>query len=123
FEEFATIIGLVAKNGITGAMAGTQFRSMLTRMVKPTAEARKIMEELNISFFESGEIMDATVKPVFQLEKEMQTLWSTLTLGQRQEALIGTLQSLGIATEDLAGKTYNATDAQKILFQEMQKVD
>ena len=53
-EDVSTAIGLMANSGIKGSQAGTALRNILTRMVKPTGESARVMEQLGISVTDSS---------------------------------------------------------------------
>ena len=58
-EDVSTAIGLMANSGIKGSQAGTALRNIFTRMVKPTKESAKVMEQLGISVTDSsGQMKD-----------------------------------------------------------------
>ncbi|MGE7432753.1 phage tail tape measure protein [Kitasatospora sp. NPDC001175] len=52
-EDTATAIGLLGKSGIIGETAGTSLRGALVNLAKPTAEAKKGLQELGIEAFDS----------------------------------------------------------------------
>lgn len=52
-EDVSTAIGLMANSGIKGSQAGTALRNIFTRMVKPTKDSAKVMEDLGISVTDS----------------------------------------------------------------------
>lgn len=51
--ELATVLGVLANNGMKGAEGGTHLRNMLNSLTKPTKDARMFMEEYNISLFDA----------------------------------------------------------------------
>lgn len=58
-EDVSTAIGLMANSGIKGSQAGTALRNIFTRMVKPTGESAKAMEQLGVSVTDSsGQMKD-----------------------------------------------------------------
>ncbi|HRF97863.1 MAG TPA: phage tail tape measure protein, partial [Aggregatilineales bacterium] len=58
-EETAAILGVFANNGIMGAQAGTQLRSMLTNMTDPTDKVKAAWKELGTSLYDSeGNLRD-----------------------------------------------------------------
>ena len=52
FEEAAAAIGVLGNAGIKATMAGTSLRAIIVRIVKPTREAMKALNELKVSFTE-----------------------------------------------------------------------
>lgn len=58
-EDVSTAIGLMANSGIKGSQAGTALRNIFTRLVKPTGDSAKVMEQLGISVTDSsGQMKD-----------------------------------------------------------------
>lgn len=53
-EDVSTAIGLMANSGIKGSQAGTALRNIFTRMVKPTGESARVMEQLGVSVTDSS---------------------------------------------------------------------
>lgn len=52
-EDTAAIMAIFAQQGIRGAEAGTQFRSMVRNMYRPTEDVRGAWERLGVSLFDS----------------------------------------------------------------------
>lgn len=48
-EDVSLALGLMANNGIKASQAGTSLRQFMQRLVKPTAEVQKAMDELGIT--------------------------------------------------------------------------
>lgn len=58
-NDTAAILALFSENGIKGAEAGTQLKSMLMNMTRPTEEVQKAWNKLGVSFYDSqGNIRD-----------------------------------------------------------------
>jgi len=53
-EDVAAGIGILANNGIKGTMAGTAMRTMISKLVKPSEDAKEILDQYGISVFEAG---------------------------------------------------------------------
>lgn len=51
FKEMASALGVMYQAGLDGSAAGTALRMMLVRLAKPTKEATKAMDRLNINFY------------------------------------------------------------------------
>ena len=49
-EEAAAAAGVLGNAGLQGSMAGTALRMAITKMIKPTDDARKIMDGLGLNF-------------------------------------------------------------------------
>lgn len=80
FEETVAAIGLLGNAGIQGGMAGTALSAAMTRLVKPTSEAREAMGRLGIR---EADVLDS--------EGNIRSLASVIEL----------LQSKGAATADM----------------------
>lgn len=52
--ETAAVLAIFAENGIKGAEAGTQLKSMLLNMTRDTEEVNGIWEDLGISFYDAA---------------------------------------------------------------------
>lgn len=52
-EETTGVLGLFASNGLVGEKAGTSFRGMLTSLTNATPQTQKVMDDLNLSFFDA----------------------------------------------------------------------
>ncbi len=52
-EDTAAILAVFAQNGILGAEAGTQLKSMLTNMSRPTNDVQGMWKKLNVSMFDA----------------------------------------------------------------------
>ncbi len=62
-EETVAMLALFHDAGVTGSKAGTTFRNMLTRLVKPTRGARDSLEKMGISL----ESVDPSKVPVSEI--------------------------------------------------------
>lgn len=52
-DETATFLGIFAKNGMIGSDAGTSLKSMLNSLASPSKEAKKAMDTLGITVYDS----------------------------------------------------------------------
>lgn len=52
-EDTAATLAIFAQNGIAGAEAGTQLKSMLTNMTRPTEDVQKMWSKLGVSLFDA----------------------------------------------------------------------
>jgi|13_taG_2_1085334.scaffolds.fasta_scaffold00029_41 TP901 family phage tail tape measure protein len=50
-EEAAAAAGILGDAGLKGSMAGTALRMAITKLLKPSDDARKLMEDLGLDFF------------------------------------------------------------------------
>lgn len=72
--ELTTVLGVLANNGMKGAEGGTHLRNMLNSLTKPTKDARKFMEEYNISLFDAQGNMRSINDVFVDLNKAMGTM-------------------------------------------------
>ncbi|EHZ2284530.1 phage tail tape measure protein [Salmonella enterica] len=82
-EETAAMIGTLHDNNITGSMAGTGSRAVLSRLQAPTGKAYDAIKELGVKTMDSK----GNTRPIFSILKEMQASFekNNLGTGQRSE--------------------------------------
>lgn len=104
-EDMAVAIGLMANAGIKGEQAGTQLRSVLSRMSKPTSETQAAMDKLGLSLTDS----EGNMKSFAEVMQDMRAGFSQLTDAEKatyaamlggQEAMSGLLAIVGASDED-----------------------
>lgn len=109
-EDMAVAIGLMANAGIKGEMAGTQLRSVITRMANPTKSSAAAMEALGMSMKNA----DGTMKDFNGIIQELRQGMSGLTEEEKasyaamlggQEAMSGLLAIASASEEDFAKLT------------------
>lgn len=81
-EQTAAMVGALHDAKITGSMAGTGSRAVITRLQAPTGEAFKAIKELGISTADKK----GNTRPVFSILKEMQASFKRNRLGTGQQA-------------------------------------
>lgn len=105
-EEVTAAIGKMADAGIKGEQAGTTLRGALTRLMKPTDNMYKAMEDLGVAFYDA----EGKMKPLSTIVDELQTATEGLTDEQRDnriatifgtEALSGMKVLLSSSKEEL----------------------
>jgi TP901 family phage tail tape measure protein len=67
-EETAAAIGILSNAGIRGSMAGTTLRRALSQLLAPTGRAKKIFDELGLSFVDSS----GKLKPLVSIIRSLQ---------------------------------------------------
>ncbi|MCW0953002.1 phage tail tape measure protein [Weissella ceti] len=82
-EETSAAIGVMANHSIKGSQAGTTMRMALTRMAKPTGEARDAMEELGITYFDA----QGKMKPFSNILSDLKTSMAKMSDEQRAATL------------------------------------
>lgn len=50
--ELTTVLGILADNGIKAGEGGTHLRNMLLKLVDPTEDGRKVLDDLGVSIFD-----------------------------------------------------------------------
>lgn len=76
-EDVATVLGLLANNGIKAGQAGTSMRQILNTLINPTDKAAAAMQNLGLSLFDmSGENgMVGGRKPLMQVVQELRQIF------------------------------------------------
>lgn len=118
-EDTAIALGLMASAGIKGSQGGTALRASLTRLIKPTDEAAKLMNNYNISLTNSdgsmkslGEVMGMLRTNLGGLTEAEQSQVAATLFGQ--EAMSGMLAIINTSEKDfnsLTDSIYNAEGA------------
>lgn len=81
-EETAAMVGALHDAKITGSMAGTGSRAVLSRLQAPTGKAWGALKELGVKTSDSK----GNTRPVFTILKEMQASFEKNRLGTAQQA-------------------------------------
>ncbi|WP_372690550.1 phage tail tape measure protein [Klebsiella pneumoniae] len=81
-EEAAAMVGALHDAKITGSMAGTGSRAILSRLQAPTGQAYTAIKELGIKTADSK----GNTRPIFTILKEMQASFEKNKLGTGQRA-------------------------------------
>ena len=81
-EETAAMVGALHDAKITGSMAGTGSRAVLSRLQAPTGKAWDALTELGVKTSDSK----GNTRPVFTILKEMQASFEKNRLGTAQQA-------------------------------------
>lgn len=68
-EELTAAIGLLGDAGIKGSMAGSSLRRAIVQMLKPTGEAKRIMDKLGISFLDSSGNIKSLITIIGNLQR------------------------------------------------------
>lgn len=81
FSESAAAIGVLGNMGVKGTMAGTSLRAMATRFAKPTKEAQKVLDKLDVKFTRKVDIYGKQVeklRPLADIFEELDKKGATL---------------------------------------------
>ncbi|HEY2452327.1 MAG TPA: phage tail tape measure protein [Scandinavium sp.] len=81
-EETAAMVGALHDAKITGSMAGTGSRAVLSRLQAPTGKASDALKELGVKTSDSK----GNTRPIFSILKEMQASFKRNNLGTGQQA-------------------------------------
>lgn len=81
-EEAAAMVGALHDAKITGSMAGTGSRAILSRLQAPTGQAYAAIKELGVKTADSK----GNTRPIFTILKEMQASFEKNRLGTGQRA-------------------------------------
>lgn len=127
-EDTSIALGLMANSGVKASQAGTALKSMMTKLAKPTGEAKKTMESLGISITDSEgkmlpfrDIMDQLRGSLGGLSKAQQSAAVKTLFGQ--EAMSGILPIINASDEDyqkLTKSIDNSAGASKRMSNEME---
>ncbi|MDU9261209.1 phage tail tape measure protein [Staphylococcus pseudintermedius] len=127
-EDTSIALGLMANSGVKASQAGTALKSMMTKLAKPTGEAKKTMESLGISITDSEgkmlpfrNIMDQLRGSLGGLSKAQQSAAVKTLFGQ--EAMSGILPIINASDEDyqkLTKSIDNSAGASKRMADEME---
>lgn len=82
-QDVSTAVGLLSNKGIPAAQAAQNLNFAMTKMIKPTASASGMMEELGITYYDSA----GKMKPINEIAGELAQSMSGLTDEQKQNAL------------------------------------
>lgn len=90
FREVATMLGILADNGIKGSKAGENLNAMYMNLAKITPEMRKQMEKTNTTFYDSNgkfkglrKIIMESKEPLTKLTESQRNLWLATIAGTR----------------------------------------
>lgn len=81
--ELATILGILADNGIKGAEGGTALRNMLNTLATPAGEAAVTLAELGVSVYDA----EGKMRSLNDIFGEMKTGLNNLTQQDRMRAI------------------------------------
>lgn len=85
-EEATAAVMALSDAGIQGEQAGAAFSTSIQRMAKPTGEAKKVMDQLGMSFFTA----EGKMKPLPEVVKELEDKTKGMT-DQQKAATLTTL--------------------------------
>lgn len=93
-EELATVLGVLADNGIKGSEGGTHLRNMLLSLSSPTADAQKTLDALGVSVFDA----EGNMRSFSAIFPELNAAMSTMTDQEKLDAFSTIFNSRDIAS-------------------------
>ena len=81
--ELATVLGILADNGIKGAEGGTALRNMLNTLAAPTGDAAVTLEQLGVAVYDA----EGNMRSLNDVFGDMKNGLSQLTQQQRMQAI------------------------------------
>jgi len=78
--EMNTILGILADNGIKASEGGTKLRNVLVKIAKPTKGTYKLLDELNMSFYD----LEGNMRPLPEIFTEIGQKMDELQLTQQE---------------------------------------
>lgn len=75
-KELNTVLGVLADNGIKGTEAGTHLRNALLRLASPTANGKKLLDQLGVSVYDAEGNMRKLSEIFPELSKAMEGMTS-----------------------------------------------
>lgn len=100
-DELATVLGLMADNGIKGSEAGTHLRNMLLKLSSPTEDGAVAMEKLGVSVFDA----EGKMRAMPDIFGDMSVALADLTDEQQLQALSDIFNVRDIASAQALLKT------------------
>lgn len=108
-EDTSIALGLMANAGIKASQAGTTLRGALTRMVKPTKDAREQMERYNVSMFNS----DGSAKTLQEVMQNLRESFGDISVEATDAE--GNLLSYDEIMQNAAKSATSLSDQEKLL--------
>lgn len=109
-QDTAVAIGLMANSGLKGQKAGTALRSMMTKLVKPTAQGKAVMDRFKLSVSNA----DGSMRPLKDTLGDIRKRFAGLSQSEQanaaaslvgQEAMSGLLAIVNTSDKDFNGLT------------------
>ena len=85
-NELATVLGVLADNGIKGAEGGTHLRNMILSLTNPTNTAGDVLDELGIHIYDTEGNMRSMVDIIYDLQQSMEGMTQA-----EQDAAVGAI--------------------------------
>lgn len=85
-NELATVLGVLADNGIKGAEGGTHLRNMILSLTNPTNTASDMLTELGVQVYDTEGNMRSMVDVIYDLQQSMEGMTQA-----EQDAAVGAI--------------------------------
>lgn len=85
--ELATILGILADNGMKGAEGGTHLRNMMNSLMSPTKSAKEMMSELNISLYDA----DGNMRSLNDVFIDMRNAMAQMATQEERDKVVSTI--------------------------------
>lgn len=119
-EDVASVLGLLANNGIKATQAGTSMRQILNTLISPSDKAAAAMDALGLSLFEVG---TDKRKPLMQVVEELRDIFKNADFdlgGKPMEEVQGQIDELN-AWYDSEKKSLDARKATKKEYKDLEE--
>lgn len=85
--ELATILGILADNGMKSAEGGTHLRNMMNSLMSPTKDATEMMDNLSVSLYDS----EGNMRSLNDVFIDLRTAMSEMATQQERDKVITTI--------------------------------
>lgn len=121
FEETSAALALMASAGFRASLAGTALRGAIVKMLTPTGEAQRTIDQLGITFLDSAGNLLPLVNIIKQLEESGITAGQAMTIfGQRAGPAMLALISQGSgALVELQDELENSGGTAEVIAERM----
>jgi TP901 family phage tail tape measure protein len=131
FKEVATMLGMLADNGIKGEKAGTALRGLYTRLASPTREMEKQFKKVGLEIYDQNgkfkglrKIIEESKPALMKLTEEERNQWLATVAGtEGLTAWTAVLNNSVESTKKAENAAYNATGAIDKFVETMNKTD
>lgn len=91
-EETAAILAIFAENGVKGAEAGTQLKSMLLNMARDTDDVSEAWDDFGTQLYDQN----GALRPIAAVLEDIERAQADMTAEERQQAMMALAGSYGI---------------------------
>lgn len=85
--ELATILGILADNGMKGAEGGTHLRNMMNSLMSPTKDATDMMDKLGISLYDA----EGNMRSLNDVFVDIRTAMSEMATQEERDKVVSTI--------------------------------